>query len=149
MHWNNLKHIPTVLAVMTPFPYTVNAADSAAVASRMMTDHAIRHLPVIDQGQLIGVVSDRDIRRALLGSGRTDAESLRVGDICALEVYVIDIGERLDSVLLHMYETHIGSALVMKEDRLAGIFTMTDACHHFGELLRSRFPPPEPGNNVA
>lgn len=149
MHWNNLKHIPAVLTVMTPFPFTVNADDSAAVASQMMAEHAIRHLPVIERGQLIGVISDRDIRRALLGSGSPDAETLRVGDICALEVYVIDIGERLDSVLLHMSETHIGSALVMKEDRLAGIFTMTDACHHFGELLRSRFPLSEGGDDVA
>lgn len=149
MYWNNLKHIPAVLTVMTPFPYTVSAEDSVAVASRMMTEHAIRHLPVIDQGQLIGVISDRDIRRALLGTGNPGAEILRVGDVCALEVYVIDIGERLDSVLLHMSEAHIGSALVMKEDRLAGIFTMTDACHHFGELLRSRFPVPEGGDDVA
>ncbi len=149
MHWNNLKHIPTMLTVMTPFPYTINADDSTASATRMMAEHAIRHLPVMDQGRLIGVISDRDIRRALLAAPGPGAQSLRVGDVCALEVYVIDIGERLDSVLLHMSAEHIGSALVMKEDRLAGIFTMTDACQHFGELLRARFPLPGGGNEVA
>ena len=149
MHWNNLKHIPTVLSVMSPFPYTINADEPAAAATRMMAEHAIRHLPVLDKGQLIGVISDRDIRRALLGAAGPGAQSLRVGDICALEVYVIDIGERLDNVLLHMAGEHIGSALVMKEGRLAGIFTMTDACHHFGELLRARFPLPGGGNEVA
>ena len=35
---------------------------------------------------------------------------------------------------------HIGSALVVKGGKLAGIFTMTDACRSFGEFLRSIFP---------
>ena len=99
-----------------------------------------RHLPVKDGDQLIGVVSDRDIKRA--------TRELHVSDIVVRETYIVDLTERLDSVLLHLAQRHIGCALVVKEGRLAGIFTTTDACRVFGEYLRSLFPT-EPGDDVA
>jgi len=47
----------------------------------------------------------------------------------------------LDHVLMEMADRHIGSVLVVREKRLAGIFTVTDACRRFGEFLRATFPP--------
>jgi CBS domain-containing protein len=63
-----------------------------------------------------------------------------VRDICVRETYIVELAEPLDRVLLHMARHHIGSALVVKDRRLAGIFTITDACRAFGELLRTLFP---------
>jgi acetoin utilization protein AcuB len=125
---------------MTAFPYFIEVDAGLKAATQMMERHGIRHLPVKDGDELIGVVSDRDIKRA--------KRELHVSDIVVRETYIIDLNERLDSVLLHLAQRHIGCALVVKEGRLAGIFTTTDACRVFGEYLRSLFPT-EPGDDVA
>ncbi len=125
---------------MTAFPYFIEIDAGLKAATQMMERHGIRHLPVKDGDQLIGVVSDRDIKRA--------TRELHVSDIVVRETYIVDLTERLDSVLLHLAQRHIGCALVVKEGRLAGIFTTTDACRVFGEYLRSLFPT-GPGDDVA
>jgi acetoin utilization protein AcuB len=125
---------------MTAFPYFIEVDAGLKAATQMMERHGIRHLPVKDGDQLIGVVSDRDIKRA--------KRELHVSDIVVRETYIVNLTERLDSVLLHLAQRHIGCALVVKEGRLAGIFTTTDACRVFGEYLRSLFPT-EPGDDVA
>ncbi|MCZ6575324.1 MAG: CBS domain-containing protein [Acidiferrobacterales bacterium] len=135
-----MKHIPLIKSVMTAFPYFIEVDAGLKAATQMMERHGIRHLPVKDGDQLIGVVSDRDIKRA--------KRELHVSDIVVRETYIVNLTERLDSVLLHLAQRHIGCALVVKEGRLAGIFTTTDACRVFGEYLRSLFPT-EPGDDVA
>ncbi|MBW8055064.1 MAG: CBS domain-containing protein [Nitrospira sp.] len=135
-----VKHIPLIKSVMTAFPYFIEVDAGLKAATQMMERHGIRHLPVKDGDQLIGVVSDRDIKRA--------KRELHVSDIVVRETYIVNLTERLDSVLLHLAQRHIGCALVVKEGRLAGIFTTTDACRVFGEYLRSLFPT-EPGDDVA
>ncbi|MFQ5757458.1 MAG: CBS domain-containing protein [Acidiferrobacterales bacterium] len=135
-----MKHIPLIKSVMTAFPYFIEVDAGLKAATQMMERHGIRHLPVKDGDELIGVVSDRDIKRA--------KRELHVSDIVVRETYIVDLNERLDSVLLRLAQRHIGCALVVKEGRLAGIFTTTDACRVFGEYLRSLFPT-EPGDDVA
>jgi hypothetical protein len=44
-----------------------------------------------------------------------------------------------------MADKHVRSVLVVKGDKLAGIFTVTDACRHFAELLQSQYPPTPEG----
>jgi len=51
--------------VMTRSVITAPPGMSLALAQRLMDDHRIRHLPVVQEGQLVGLVSDRDIRQAL------------------------------------------------------------------------------------
>lgn len=108
-----------------------------------MRTRQIRHLPVTKEGQLVGIVSDRDIK--LLLSEEFDIQSrkeLTVGDAYIDDPYVVDVGDSLERVLEVMAERHLGSALVTKKGRLVGIFTSTDAYRHFAEFIRDRYPPP-------
>ncbi len=132
-----MNAIPPIKAVMTPFPYSIDRAEPLDRAREMMERHDFRHLPVKDGARLVGVITDRDLRLIFEPRLGLPAE-LTAGDV-AHEAYVVDLNERLDNVLLLMAERHIGSALVVKEGRLAGIFTHTDACRRFGEFLRERF----------
>jgi acetoin utilization protein AcuB len=141
--------IPPIVAVMTPFPHSVEVDASVRQARRTMVDHGIRHLPVRKKKKLVGLLTDRDLKRALDPSlGLPPKDELVVGDICRYDVYVVDVNERLDRVLLHMAQAHIGSALVVKDGKLAGIFTSNDACRCFAEHLRSEFAP-EQGDDAA
>ena len=135
-----MRGIPTIKSVMTPFPYHVAVGDGLDAARRLMEKHEIRHLPVMDGGELVGVVSERDIHRLLenLTIGTSEQELL-VRDACVEDIYVVDLNERLDLVLLTMAERHIGSVLVTKQGRLAGLFTVTDACRSFAQFLRTHF----------
>jgi acetoin utilization protein AcuB len=133
---------------MTAFPYFIEVGAGLKAATQMMERHGIRHLPVKDGDQLIGVVSDRDIKRAKRELHVSDIVIRETYIVDLRETYIVDLTERLDSVLLHLAQRHIGCALVVKEGRLAGIFTTTDACRVFGEYLRSLFPT-GPGDDVA
>jgi len=136
-------------SVMTPFPHYVEPADSLRRARQLMTQHEVRHLPVLENHELVGILTDRDLKRALDPDlGLPSKDELFVRDVYAPQPYVVDSSTPLDIVLEHMAAHHIGSALVTKRGRLAGIFTATDACRSYCEHLR-RLSPPRPGDEVA
>ncbi len=134
-----MKRIPAIKAVMTPFPYSVDVGASVADALAFMREHHIRHLPVTQDGELAGSVSDRDIK-LILGPDFANPDEHRtlVGHAMVKDAYVVDMDARLDEVLAHMAEQHLGSAIVTRRGKLAGIFTVTDACRHFAEFLREQ-----------
>ena len=141
--------IPSVRSVMTPFPHSVRAGDPLLRARTLMVEHAIRHLPVTDQDQLVGILTDRDLKRALDPDlGLPPKEELFVRDAFVRDAYVVEGGEPLDVVLEHMATHHIGSALVTRNGLLMGILTATDACRLFCDHLRKLFPR-GPGDEVA
>lgn len=73
-------HDLLVAAVMTPRVYTVTPHDTVAQCMQRMTDARLRHLPVIEHGDVIGIVSIGDVVKAQLA----DQEQL----ICGLESYI-------------------------------------------------------------
>jgi acetoin utilization protein AcuB len=127
-----MERIPTIKAVMTPFPHSVGIDDSIETARAAMRAHAIRHLAVTEEGQLVGVISAREIELA------TGAQLVR--DLQLALANVVELTEPLDRVLFAMAKSHLGSALVVKRGKLVGIFTSSDACRIFGECLRNLFP---------
>jgi acetoin utilization protein AcuB len=144
-----MDHIPAIGSVMTPFPYVVQVSESVLAARALMVEHEVRHLPVKDDNRLVGVLTDRDLKRALDPSlGLPPKEELFVRDVFVPDAYVVDVGEPLDCVLGHLSSQHIGSALITKNGRLVGIFTLTDAARLFCQHLRSVFQS-RSGNEVA
>ena len=131
---------PELRSAMTPFPYAVEPDNTIAEARALMDHHGIRHMPVQRDGAIVGMVSDRDLRFAegVLAQGR--ARRVTVAEVCAEDPYVVELDEPLDNVLMTMAERHIGSAIVTRKGRLAGVFTAVDACRCLAEHLRQRFP---------
>jgi acetoin utilization protein AcuB len=143
MDFQNLDHMPHIKAVMTPFPYSVDLGESVDVADRMMREHDVRHLPVSDEGKLVGEISQRDIGVGLKPGIRLgEMSQVRVADLCVSDAYVVELNAQLDEVLREMAGRKIGSALVVKGDKLVGIFTMSDACRVLADLLSARFSGP-------
>lgn len=136
-----MKEIPPIKSVMTPFPHSIESAESLKRAAEVMASSGIEHLPVVEGDRLIGLLTDREARFVLdeAAAGRREA-AVQVKDACVAETYVVELTEPLDVVLTRMARTNVETALVVKEGRLVGIFTRTDACRCFGELLRSLFP---------
>ena len=144
-----MDHIPSIGSVMTPFPHVVHIDDSVLTARTLMVEHELRHLPVKDGDRLVGILTDRDLKRALDPDlGLPPKEQLFVRDVYVPDAFVVDSTHPLDDVLDKMAAQHIGSVLVTKKGRLVGIFTTMDACRMFCEHLRSLFPS-RAGNDVA
>lgn len=132
-----LRAMPAVGSVMTPCPQRVDVNDSLLFARALMQRHEVRHLPVMRGATVVGVLTDRDVKRALDPDlGLPPSDELFVDDICVADAYVVDLEEPLDRVLDHMASQHIGSALVAENGQLVGIFTATDACRAFCGFLR-------------
>lgn len=138
------KHMPHLLSVMTPFPYHIEASRPVDEALRMMREHNIRHLPVMIDGIIEAMVSDRDIKRAqLIGHRGPTSEELCVGDITPTACYFADVSDPLDQVLEHMLARQAEAIVVFKEGAPVGIFTDTDACRSLIGLLREHYPEDE------
>ncbi len=133
---------PSLISAMTPFPYDIGADAPLTEAEALMRAHGVHHLPVTEGRRLVGVLSERDLIQArAAGSSAT-----RVREICVPEPYVVDLEEPIETVLLTMAERHIGSALVTRQGRLAGVFTWVDACRACGEYFQSVYGRPDGGS---
>ena len=62
-----MQHMLQVIAMMTPFPYSIDRDQTAAEARTMMAARGFRHLRVTSAGKICGILSDRDLRTALGG----------------------------------------------------------------------------------
>lgn len=136
-----MRPMPTIVDAMTPFPYTIESSEPLKSAVAIMYAKDIRHLPVVEGGKLFGLLSDRDAKLAVaVSKGLADESSLRVSDVCIQDPYVVPHTERLDAVLDRMVEERLGSALVVRNEKLVGIFTVTDACRLLSQSLRVLHP---------
>ncbi len=145
-----MKRIPAIKTLMTPFPYSIAADAPLQEAQAFMRAENIRHLPVTRDGALVGMLTDRDIKLVL----GPDFAYPKMGELTVTEVmlpnaYSVDLNERADLVLAHMAEHHLGSAMVTRNGKLVGIFTVTDACRAFCAFLREPFERGGGGNQVA
>ena len=136
---------PQILAYMTPFPYSIDVGAPLAEARTFLRERQIHHLPVTRDGDLAGILTDRDIKLALGPDLDSPPErELSVRDVFQPESYVVDAGDLLEDVAAAMAERHIGSALVTRGGKLVGIFTTTDACRALARVLRDQHPEPGP-----
>jgi len=131
------KPIPSIQKYMSTNPHSIRLDETLATAQRIMTEHRIRHLPVLDAGKLSGILSERDIKFALSLRG-LDMKTTKVGDIAHEEVYVTHPEAPLDEVVRNMAQKRLGSAVVMSNDKLVGIFTTVDAMLSLDHLLETR-----------
>jgi len=103
-------------------------------ASELLHRHRIRHLLVTDQGRLVGIVTEQDIRRALqLGAARLEfhellylLDTVRVQDIMTTEVISVTPDTPVEEAARIMVENKIGCLPVLKGDMLMGIVTRDD-----------------------
>ncbi len=131
------KAIPTIQKYMTTSPHSVGVEQSLAKAHVMMREFKIRHLPVLHGGKLVGMLTDRDLH--LVESLKdVDPEKVSVEDAMSNVVYSVPPDTQLDDVVRTMGQHKYGSAVVMQNDKVVGIFTTVDLCRAFAELLETR-----------
>jgi acetoin utilization protein AcuB len=144
------KRMPIVGAVMTSFPYFVDAEETATNMERMMDEHAIRHLPVQDKGAVVGIVSERDLHHHVKREApKSEKDKILARQIMVPDPYIVPFRTPLNEVVFEMSRRRIGSVLVQREGKLAGILSAMDVCRVFGEYLESMFPGGKRGGDSA
>ena len=130
-----MKRKLEIKGVMTPFPHSIGYDQTLKDAKQMMRDHSVRHLPVQKGGELIGVITQRDIDFAV-AVDKQDPSELSVEDAFTAEPYIVELDAEVATVASRMANNRFGCVLVVQKDKLAGIFTAVDACRTLGLLLR-------------
>jgi len=131
-----MKRNPQVIAFMTPFPHSIDVDAPLEDAHKLMRRRRFRHLPVISGGEIVGVLTDRDIKLVLGPDfGSPDERELRVRDAYVERPCVVPASTPVAKVARVMAQNRIGSAIVTKHGKLVGIFTVTDACRALAEII--------------
>jgi acetoin utilization protein AcuB len=126
--------MPPVSRYMTKAPHTIPKTMSLADAHRVMRKYEVRHLPVVDGGDLCGIVSDRDIH-VLESTGTVDPDTTTVEEAMTERPFVVTGDTALDEVVEIMGEHKYGSVVIAGHDGVEGIFTAVDACRVLADLL--------------
>lgn len=127
--------------LMSLSPRTIGLGSHIAAAWAVMQQHRIRHLPVVEQGRVVGLISDRDLQliRALHG---VDPEDITVSETMSANPYVIAPDAMLSEVTREMVNRRIGSAVVVEGGEVVGIFTTTDALMAMQDSVAEGAHPP-------
>lgn len=131
--------------VMSPVPLTIDVEQSLSEARSKMAVLDVRHLPVLGGERVVGMLSERDIGLAA-GLGLA-LEKVSVGTAMSAGPFIVAPDEELDMVLRIMADKKLGSAVVLRDERVVGVFTSTDALrllsrivNHIGPLVRLEIP---------
>lgn len=131
------KPIPTVQKYMTTAPHSIGPDQPLAVAHKMMREHHFRHLPVLQGGKLVGMLTDRDLHLVETLKD-VDPAKVFVEEAMSTNPYSVAPDAPLDEVAATMAEHKYGSAVILQNGKVVGVFTTVDACAALAELLRGR-----------
>lgn len=132
-----MKTIPSIQKYMTMMPHTIGGDQPLKTAVSLMREHKIRHLPVQVGGNLVGVLTDRDVK---LASSFGDASKLTVEDVMTPDPYTIGIDAAMDLTVFEMAEHKYGCAIITQTNgKVVGIFTATDGLRVLGEVLQKNY----------
>ena len=124
----------SVEEIMQKNLHYVSPEDRVIHARRKMIDENIARLPVINNGMLIGMVSDIDIAFAIaeikrsfpLGRQKHQLDELLVNDVMRTPAISINYDKTVTDAAKLMMENHVGSLPVIKNGKVVGIITRTD-----------------------
>lgn len=131
------KHIPPISKYMSTTPVTVEPGVTLSRAKQLMQTNAIRHLPVVAGDALVGLVTESDLR-TVEGLAFVKPEQVKIEDIMRKRPFTCAPDSPLDTTVDEMIAHKWGSAVVMHNQRVVGIFTSIDAMRALVDLARTR-----------
>ncbi len=124
---------------MTATPSSIRSSESVAVADERMHRHGIRHLPVMGDEGVVGLVSERDL--TIIGDLKgTDPRVMSVAAIMRSPVYTCSPSQSIGEVALQMATRKVGSCVVVDGGALVGLVTTVDLMRYLAKVERE----PEP-----
>lgn len=111
-----------------------------------MKGHHIRHLPVVERGKLVGIVSDRELRRPDWVDESLDIahayyldDKMSVRDVMIRKVHVIHTYDSLRKAVRLLLDNKIGAAPVLdKTERLVGMLSAVDLLRALADMIEEK-----------
>lgn len=110
---------------------TISPKATVEEALQLMKVHSIRHLPVIEEDKLVGLVTESSLRPYLTA----DKLTLPIKEVMIINPIVIDPETSIDEAARIIYKYKIGGIPVINQGKLVGIITVTDILEAFIELM--------------
>jgi acetoin utilization protein AcuB len=121
---------------MTAHPHTIAPRESLATAQSLMLDLGVRHLPVLDGGRVVGILTERDLLLVESIPG-VKAADVRVDEAMFEAVFTVSPETPVAEVVEQMVDRKLGSTVILEEDRVVGVFTCVDALRALQDLLQA------------
>lgn len=132
-----------VVDVMTKDPLTIGPSETVGEAEELMAENGIRQLPVVKNSDLIGIITDRDVRSFLAGSlvsppnEREQALRTQVSDLMTANPLTLAPDDELQDAVELLVEQKIGGVPVVDAaEGLVGIVTYVDVLRCFLNRLQ-------------
>jgi acetoin utilization protein AcuB len=131
---------------MTKDPQTVSATTPVMEAMQRLREGGFRRLPVVREGRLVGIVTDRDLKEATPSKATTLSiyelnyllSKLLVKDVMVASVVTVSPDDPIEHAALLMEEHRVSGLPVIEDGRLTGILTITDLLRAFVAFLGLR-----------
>ena len=123
--------------VMSTEVVTIGPRQTLAEVHRIMNAEGVRHLPVVEGGQLLGLLTQRDLH-LVETLDAVEPEEVLVDEVMVRDVYAVDPDAPLAEVLREMERRRVGSAVVLRERQPVGIFTTSDALRALRGVLEEQ-----------
>lgn len=117
--------VQKVHEVMTDAPVTVTSQTTLTDAARLMREHDIGDVLVMDDSQLRGILTDRDIVVRAVADAR-DSDATTVGEVCSRDVIDASPNDDADRILLLMRARSVRRVPVVEQGRVVGILSLGD-----------------------
>ena len=115
----------TVADVMTPGVETTTSSEALRDAARTMREGDFGSMPVVDDGRLVGILTDRDIVVRGVAEG-LDPKVARVGDVASRTPVAVAPDQDLDEAMELMAEHRVRRLPVVDDGRLVGVVSQAD-----------------------
>jgi CBS domain-containing protein len=115
----------SVREAMTPGVRTVSPSQSLAEAAEVMKGEDVGSVPVVEEGRLAGIVTDRDIVTRAVAE-RRDPQTVKVGEVASRELVTVEPEQDLDEALALMTRHQVRRLPVVEEGRLVGMLAQAD-----------------------
>jgi CBS domain-containing protein len=115
----------SVRDAMTEDPRSIGASASVVEAARVMREEDIGSLPITDNEQLVGLITDRDITTRVVAEA-ADPTATAVGDVYSRDIVSVEPDKELEEALRLMARHQVRRLPVVENGRLVGIVAQAD-----------------------
>jgi acetoin utilization protein AcuB len=134
--------------IMKTDVYTLHSDQTVQDVVDLFEEKRIRHAPVLENGKVVGVVTERDLKDALPSrfsvSPKINAYAKSVAEIMAKKPITAHPMDFVEEIALVFYEQKIGCLPVVSQDKLVGFLTETDLLYKYIELTGAH----QPGSHI-
>lgn len=130
-----------VSTVMTPNPVTVESTKSIGIAAKLMIENKIGGIPVVDDGEIVGILTKTDFINTCKGRS---FQEIQVADRMTPDPITVGPQDRLVHARRMIFDEDIGRLPVIEDDELEGIVTAKDIAHSmisFRKVVPDKYKP--------